>query len=221
MFGVCQRHPVSRRSRAPHSGSGGYQAGPGTVVTFHYALFDAEGELVEEAPADTAVSVLLGYGEVAPALEHALSGLSAGDVREVRLDPDDAFGPRDPEAIIEVDRSELPDDVEPGDELTADREGGGTVTLKVLEILEDAVVLDTNHPLAGQRVRLKLSVDSVRPASPEELSQAEGRLSQGGEPVAQPLLPVERLLRRGGSNSPQGDDAPASRPPVGGSGRVA
>ncbi|HVW24699.1 MAG TPA: FKBP-type peptidyl-prolyl cis-trans isomerase [Polyangiaceae bacterium] len=213
---------MSRRSRAPRSGSGGYQAGPGTVVSFHYALFDAEGELVEEGSADSPTTVLLGYGEVAPALESAFSGLVAGDVREVLLDEADAFGRRDPEAIIEVDRDDLPADLEPGDELTADKEGGGTVLLKVLEILDDIVVLDTNHPLAGQRVRLQLSVESVRPATADELSQAEGRLARTGEPASQPLLPVERLLRRGGSNSPQGDEAASFPPPsLGGSGRVA
>jgi FKBP-type peptidyl-prolyl cis-trans isomerase SlyD len=192
------------------------------VVSFRYALFDAEGELVEEAASDAAVTVLLGYGDAAPALERALSGLSLGDEREVILDPDDAFGRRDPEAVIEVDRAEFPDDIVAGDELTADSEGGGAVTLKVLEILDDIVVLDTNHPLAGQRVRLKLSVDAVRAASAEELSQAEGRLARPGEPASGPLLPVERLLRRGGSNRPQGDDsAPVPLPHPGGSGRVA
>jgi FKBP-type peptidyl-prolyl cis-trans isomerase SlyD len=215
---------VSRRSRAQprRQGTGGFQAGPGTAVSFRYVLFDAEGELVEEAASDAPLTVLLGYGDAAPALERALSGLAAGDEREVVLDPDDAFGRRDPEAVIEVDRTEFPEDIEAGDELTADSEGGGAVTLKVLEILDDIVVLDTNHPLAGQRVRLKLSVEAVRPATAEELSQAEGRLARAEEPVSEPLLPVERLLRRGNSNRPQGDDVPpVPVPHPGGSGRVA
>jgi FKBP-type peptidyl-prolyl cis-trans isomerase SlyD len=215
---------VSRRPRAEsrRQGAGGYQAGPGTVVSFRYALFDAEGELVEEGASEAPVTVLLGYGDAAPALERALSGLSAGDEREAVLDPDDAFGRRDPEAVIEVDRAELPADIERGDELTADRDGGGAVTLKVLEILDDIVVLDTNHPLAGQRVRLKLSVDAVRPASAEELGQAEGRLARAEESASGPLLPVERLLRRGSSNRPQGDDAaPVPLPHPGGPGKLA
>jgi FKBP-type peptidyl-prolyl cis-trans isomerase SlyD len=191
-------------------------------VSFRYVLFDAEGELVEEAPSDAPMTVLLGYGDAAPALERALSGLSAGDERDVILDPDDAFGRRDPDAVIEVDRAEFPADLEPGDELTADSDGGGAVTLKVLEILDDIVVLDTNHPLAGQRVRLKLSVESVRPASPDELSLAEARLARAEEPASQPLLPVERLLRRGGNSRPQEDDsAPLPLPHPGGSGRLA
>ena len=191
-------------------------------MSFRYALFDAEGELVEELPPDDApASVLLGYGEVVPALERALSGLSAGDEREVVLDPEDAFGSRDPEAVIEVDRGELPADLAPGDELAADRDDGGAVTLKVLEILDDAVVLDTNHPLAGQRVKLRLFVDSVRPALPEELVEAESRVVRAEEPVSQPLLPVERLLRREGGDRPRKDDAaPLPLPRLSGSGRA-
>ena len=214
---------MSRRPQR-RAGASGYQAGPETVVGLRYALFDAEGELVEESAEGPPLSVLLGYGEVAPALEQALFGLSGGDEREVVLPPEDAFGPRDPEAIIEVDRSDFPADLAPGDELTADREEGGTVTLKVLEIHEDVVVLDTNHPLSGQRVKLRLTVESVRPATPEELSEAAERLAHATEPPSEPLLPVERLLRRGGNVRPPHEaDEPPSMPlsNVGGPGRVA
>jgi FKBP-type peptidyl-prolyl cis-trans isomerase SlyD len=207
------RRPRTKRPQA----SDGYQAGPGTVVALRYSLFDAEGELVEESAAGAPLVLLLGYGDAAPALEHAVGGLSAGDEREVVLDAKDAFGARDPEAIIEVDRADFPADLAPGDELAADRDDGtGVVTLKVLEILDDVVVLDTNHPLSGQRVKLRLFVESVRPASPEELSEAAERLARDPEPSPQPLLPAERLLRRGSSNCPQGDDPPPLRHPGGG-----
>jgi FKBP-type peptidyl-prolyl cis-trans isomerase SlyD len=205
---------VSRRPRTRRPASGGYQAGPGTVVALRYALFDAEGELVEQSAPDVPLVLLLGYGDAAPALEQALGGLSAGEERQVTFEAADAFGPRDPQAIIEVDRADFPADVAPGDELGADREDGtGLVTLKVLEILDDVVVLDTNHPLAGQRVKLRLFVESVRPATPEELSLATERLARPPEQASQPLLPAGRLLRRGGSNRPQGDETPPAQPP--------
>ncbi len=209
------------RPRTQRKASDGYQAGPGTVVAIRYVLFDAEGEAVEQSAPDAPLVLLLGYGDAAPALEQALQGLSTGDEREITLQPEDAFGARDPKAIIEVDRADFPADLERGDELAADREDGtGVVTLKVLEILDDVVVLDTNHPLSGQRIKLQLFVESVRPATPEELSEAAERLAQSGLPTSQPLLPVERLLRRGSSIRPQGDDAPLHPLPSGG-GRVA
>lgn len=208
------RRPKQRRRQAP----GAYQAGPGTVTTVRYELFDAEGELVEQSPAAAPLVLLLGYGEAAPALEQALGGLSVGDEREIVLAPEDAFGARDPEAIIEVDRQDLPPDVERGDEFSADREdGGGAVSLKVLEILDDVVVLDTNHPLSGQRVKLKIFVEAVRPASAEELARATDRVAQAQEPPSEALLPAERLLRRGGGNRPREGEDPPPLP----SGRVA
>src|SRR5262249_43553729 len=155
---------LSRRSKPRRKQvAGSCQAGPGTIATVRYELFDAEGELVEQSSPTAPLSLLLGYGEAAPALEQALGGLQAGDEREIVLRLEEAFGARDPAAIIEVDREDLPPDVAQGDEFSAEREdGGGEVSLKVLEILDDVVVLDTNHPLSGQRVKLKIFVEAVR-----------------------------------------------------------
>lgn len=183
------------------------------MVSFAYALFDAEGEKVEESGPGEPVSALVGFGEVAPALERALEGLSAGARREVTLRPQDAFGARDPKAIIEVDRADLPSDVAPGDELLAEREdGAGTVHLKVLELGEDLAVLDTNHPLSGQEVRLVVDMVAVRPATEEELNSAAERLAHGPKETRAPLLPAERLLRRGRPGGPGGNESPPGLP---------
>lgn len=189
----------------------GHQAGPGTIVSLAYSLFDGEGEKVEESEAGAPLEALIGFGEVAPALERALEGLSAGARREVILRAEDAYGARDPRAIIEVDRSDLPADVAPGDELSAEREdGGGSVVLRVLDVREDIAVLDTNHPLAGQEIRVLVEVLAVRPATEEEMRSAAERLERRSPKIHAPLLPAERLLTRrraggtGGSDNPPG-----------------
>lgn len=207
---------MSKKRPGTQGASVGHQAGPGTVVSLAYALFDAEGEKVEESGPDAPLEALIGFGEVAPALERALEGLSAGARREVTLRAEDAYGPRDRSAIIEVDRTDLPAGVAPGDELSADREdGAGSVVLRVLDLREDVAVLDTNHPLAGQEIRLLIDVLAVRPATEEEMLSAAERLERRSADVQPPLLPAERLLRRwraagsGGSDSPSGPpDAP-------------
>jgi FKBP-type peptidyl-prolyl cis-trans isomerase SlyD len=201
-----------RRGRAP-AGAGSFQAGPGTVVSLAYELFDAEGELVEASEENATVDVLLGYGDAAPVIEAALDGLGVGESREVLVEPDDAFGSRDPDALIYVDRAELPADVALGDELDAERENGGTVALKVVELSDETAVLDTNHPLSGQRVRLRLRVVAVRLASDEEILAASARLLEEGPPATEALLPAERLLRRRTAESPgDGDHPPRKRP---------
>jgi FKBP-type peptidyl-prolyl cis-trans isomerase SlyD len=206
-----------RRARRKASGtSGGHQIGPGTVAALAYELLDAEGELVEASEPGAPLVLLFGFGEAAPALEQALQGLGEGESREVTLPPDEAFGARDPEAIIEVDRADFPPDVAAGDELEADREDGrGAVPLKVIEVLDDVVVLDTNHPLAGQRVKLLVTVEAVRPASADEIAEATERLLQNQTeklPQAEPLLPAERLLRRVRGESTHDRDEPPPPP---------
>jgi FKBP-type peptidyl-prolyl cis-trans isomerase SlyD len=187
----------------------GFQIGPGTVAVLTYDLFDAEGEHVEASEPSSPLVLLFGFGEAAPALERSLEGATAGETREVLLSPEEAFGERDLSAIIEVAREELPPDVASGDELSADREDGkGSVALKVMEVLEDRVVLDTNHPLAGQKVRLLLRVEAVRPATDEEVRLATERLARATEADPGPLLPAERLLRRGRGEPSSSGNAP-------------
>jgi FKBP-type peptidyl-prolyl cis-trans isomerase SlyD len=186
-----------------------YQAGPGMLVLLSYELCDAEGELVEASVDEEPLELLLGYGEAPPALEHALGGLSAGERCEVKLEPKDGFGHRDPHGFIEVDAADLPPGLAAGDELVADRDGGGAVPLKVVEVLPDVVVLDTNHPLAGQRVRLRVTALSVKPASPERIALAVERLAgaKAKEDMGA-LLPAERLLRRRPLAARSEDDPP-------------
>lgn len=178
------------------SAARGFQAGPGMLVTAHYRLFDAEGELVEESQEGEPLQLLLGYGEAAPKVEAMLAGAGVDDVRRVELRPRDAFGPRDPSLIVEFAREEFPVDLAVGDELEAEDHDGKAVPLKIVDLDEERVVADTNHPLAGQSVALELRVATVRPATATEIEQATVRLQRGFPPEEGPaLLPVASLLR--------------------------
>jgi FKBP-type peptidyl-prolyl cis-trans isomerase SlyD len=172
--------------------SGGFQVGPDTVVRLRYRAYDEEGELVAES--ERAAEFLVGYGQLPPRLERDIQGLAAGQSRSVTLAPADAFGPRDPRAVIEVDRADFPEDVAPGDQFEAEGAGGDFVWLRVLEVCPETLLLDTNHPLAGQKVRFEIAVEAVRPATAEERTQATGRLEAGKGA----LVSVDRLLQGGG-----------------------
>jgi FKBP-type peptidyl-prolyl cis-trans isomerase SlyD len=180
-----------------------YQVGPGMWTVLRYRVFDAENEQVEDAASE--FGFVFGYGAILPRLEATLEGATIGARRSVLLSPDDAYGRRDPAATIEVDRSEFPADVEEGDRYEAETEDGCLIVLRVLSLTPDVVVIDQNHPLAGQRVRFELTVQEVRPASAAELQQAEERLladqsrdqgAQGpGSDGLGPLIPARSLLR--------------------------
>jgi len=179
--------------------SRGYQLGPGVWTRLRYRVFDAEGEALEPDAVET--GCVFGYGALLPALEEALGGKTAGARCTVELAPKDAFGKRDPEHLLEVAREEFPPDVQPGDRFDAEQEDGTPLVLQVLGVTEDGVVLDLNHPLAGQRVRFEVEVLEARPASPDELTLAEARLQEepegGPEGPGGALIHPGRLLRRG------------------------
>jgi FKBP-type peptidyl-prolyl cis-trans isomerase SlyD len=170
-----------------------------------YAVFDAEGELVEGTPAE--VGLVFGYGVLLPALEQALSGLTVGTERTVELEPEDAYGPRDPAAELEFSRDEFPEDVEEGQRYEIERADGTPAVLRVLGVSESGVVVDLNHPLAGQRVRFQVAVLEARAATADEVALAEAALEAEGEAEEPPenggplgpggLLPAASLLRRG------------------------
>lgn len=160
---------------------------------FSYRLFDEDGELVEQSEPET-LSFLFGYGQINPDLERCLEGLCAGEGRRVRL-PKDAFGSRDPSAIIEVDRQELPAGTDLGDEFDAEHEQLGSVSLKVIELDAERAVLDANHPLAGQAAWVEVKVEAVRVATSVESLLATEDLEARAVP-AERLLPGSRLVQR-------------------------
>ncbi len=153
-----------------------FQVGPETLVSVGYSVFDADGELVESSTLDA----VFGCGDLLPAVERVIAGLVEGEQRTLELPPEQAYGQRDPQAIIEVDREDFPPDVAPGDCFEAESARGGMVLLQVLEVLDDAVVLDTNHPLAGQKVR----IDLVDPGCAPGHGTGDGRGSRAAGTTA-------------------------------------
>ena len=162
-------------------------------VRLAYRVFDAEGVPVEENPSE--FEYIHGFSVMLPQLEDAVAGLAVGGRREVNLAAESAFGPRRKEAIVEFDRLEFPEDVAPGDRFEAENADGALVVLRVLEVGSEAVTVDTNHPLAGQRVRFELTVVAVEPASDEEIAAAEASLQDPIPPEANQLIPLDRLLK--------------------------
>jgi FKBP-type peptidyl-prolyl cis-trans isomerase SlyD len=176
-----------------------FQVGPEMWVRLRVVILDAEGEAVQEEPTET--TFVFGFGGILPALELGIEGLPQGAKKSVYVKPEDAFGERDPAAVLEVLRDEFPEDVAEGDVFDAEEdEGDGPtglpVLLRVLEVTPETVILDRNHPLAGQKVRFDVEVVEVRPADESEISAAESALLALEEPK-EALIPAASLLRGG------------------------
>jgi len=141
----------------------------GCRVVLKYELFDREGELLESSEESEPMEYVQGAEEVAPAIEAALSGKQEGDSVRVTLGPAEAFGEVDPGLIVSVPRSEIPAEyaLSVGEYLPVELEDapedleGEEVEFRIVEVGEEEVVLDANHPLAGETVTFALEVLSV------------------------------------------------------------
>ncbi len=142
-----------------------------TVVSLNYELFDSTGELLEQI--ETPISYLHGgYDGIFPLVEEALQGKDVGDKCSVTMQPDDAFGEYD-HGLVEVEsRSSFPKDVVVGMQFEGgpeDADDDDYLLFTVVEVTDDEVTVDGNHPLAGKTLTFNCTVTGVRPATAEEL----------------------------------------------------
>jgi FKBP-type peptidyl-prolyl cis-trans isomerase SlyD len=144
-----------------------------TVVTLHYKLSDAQGNLIEES-SEPMVYLHGGYENTLPKIEETLEGKDVGYETTIQVEPDDAFGEYDSSLIKIEQRNRLPEPLEIGMQFegTPDSTEGGEESLifTVTDIADDKVVLDGNHPLAGMALRFTLNVAEVRAATDEEIA---------------------------------------------------
>jgi len=142
----------------------------GTVVTLEYEVRNVDGEPLEEADAKLAY-LHGGFGGIFPKVEEALEGKEVGHEFDITLDPDDAFGEYDAELMRVEPRDSFPETLEVGmqfEGVPGDNEDE-TRIYTVTDVAADQVVVDANHPWAGERLWFRCVVKDVRRATPEEL----------------------------------------------------
>jgi FKBP-type peptidyl-prolyl cis-trans isomerase SlyD len=144
-----------------------------TVVTVHYKLSDAQGNLIEES-SEPMVYLHGGYENTLPKIEEALDGKETRFNTTIQVEPEDAFGEYDASLVKVEPRDRLPTPLEVGMQFEGLPDGGddedNAVIFTVTEIADDKVVLDGNHPLAGMALRFSLKVSEVRAATDEEIT---------------------------------------------------
>jgi FKBP-type peptidyl-prolyl cis-trans isomerase SlyD len=163
---------------------------PNTHVTIDYELRDDEGDMLESSDGEGGepIRYVHGYGMLVPGLEAALAGLHTGDVRDVVVPAEAGYGEYDDDLVLELDRSELPDPkgVAVGDEFIAESPDGDEIAMSVVEVRDDMVLVDANHPLAGMTLRYHVIVRDVRPATDDEIKEAAAALDEAHEHVHGP-----------------------------------
>jgi peptidylprolyl isomerase len=107
--------------------------------------------------------VTLGSGQVIRGVDDALVGMTPGEEKTVTLGAAEAYGPRRPELLHEVERAAIPPevDLEVGRQLEGRDTGGQRLRLTVIDVADEKVTLDANHPLAGQDLKFDLQLVEI------------------------------------------------------------
>jgi FKBP-type peptidyl-prolyl cis-trans isomerase SlyD len=153
----------------------------GLVVGLDYTLRLDDGETVDSSADEEPLEFLQGQGQIIPGLEQALYGMAVDDQKKVVVAPAEGYGEEDPDAFELVDRDVFPADLDlrPGAGLRMRDESGRSMVAYVAEVRPDEVLLDFNHPLAGETLHFEVKIAALRPATSEELEHGHAHGADG------------------------------------------
>jgi len=136
---------------------------PNSTVTISYIGTLDNGRIFHSTDEQGPLTFTIGADQIFPALEQAILGMRAGEVRNVVLSAAEAYGPRLRENIIQVSRQSFPagKDITVGQKLSIDFNGGVSKVMVVTAVNDTDVTLDGNHPLAGCDLTFALRVDKI------------------------------------------------------------
>jgi peptidylprolyl isomerase len=139
------------------------QVKKGDKVKVHYHGRLTSGETFDSSEGRQPLEFEVGSGSVIKGFDEGVTGMAVGEKKTVNIPVDEAYGPKNPEMIIEMPKDRFPEDMElePGLPLMMSNGNGQDFQVVVAEIKEDAVLLDANHPLAGQELVFDLELVEI------------------------------------------------------------
>ena len=152
--------------------------GKDSVVTMTYKVINAQGKILDQSQEPTAY-LHGGYDNTLPKIEEALDGQEVGFTTQLSLSAVDAFGEFDEALLKTIPKSEFPPGVKVGGQLRGRADDGREHVFTVVKIKGDQVMLDGNHPWAGQALTFALKVVEVRAASAEEVTHRHAHGAHG------------------------------------------
>ncbi len=135
----------------------------GSEVVMQFCISLSDGTVVEGSRGSEPLRLVIGDGTLLESLERLLVGMKTGESRSFHLQPEQAYGLVDPDNVHPLVRSEFaPDmDLEPGQIIGFTTPSGDEVPGTVVEVHDDTVVVDLNHPLAGQAIFFDVEILKV------------------------------------------------------------
>lgn len=139
------------------------EANNGDTVKVNYTGKLDDGTVFDTSEEKGPIEFKLGEGQVIPGFEKAISGMKVGDSKTEKIPATDAYGPRRDELLMEVTKDQFPDNIDPeeGQQLQVRDPQGQAAQVVVQEVKDETVVLDANHPLAGQDLTFEIELVDV------------------------------------------------------------
>lgn len=155
----------------------------GDIVKVHYTGRLQDGTVFDTSVGSEPLEFTIGQGQLIFGFEQAVIGMKVGESKTVTIPVDQAYGPRRDDMILEVERDELPEDLDPrvGMQLQMNQGDGGIMIVTITDVSETTIKVDANHPLAGQDLTFDIELVEIG------VSQPDSTVSQGLDLTSVPL----------------------------------
>ena len=162
------------------------RAAHNNTVTVKYTGKLADGTIFDASPEDSPLSFIIGREEVIKGFEAAVLGMTQGETKTVVINPDQAYGETNPALTEEINRADLPKNLElsEGGQLEVTQKDGSPLLLMIDKVTEETVTLNSNHPLAGKALTFIIEMLEIDTEPPKELPPMfAGALTAGINPI--------------------------------------
>ncbi len=132
----------------------------GSQVKINYKGTLQDGTVFDQSKEGEPLEFTIGEGKIIPGLEKAVAEMEVGENKTVEVPSDEAYGPHREELVGKIPRDRLPDEINPevGQMLRVGQQEGETMVVQVVEVTDDEVALDGNHPLAGHDLTFEVEL---------------------------------------------------------------
>jgi len=135
----------------------------GDTVKVHYTGKLENGEVFDTSKEQEPFEFKVGNKAVIPGFEKGVVGMKVGDTKTIEIPPEEAYGTKQDQLVVEVNRGEFPDDITPtiGQRLQIRQQDGNPIIVTVTALTEESITLDANHPLAGYTLFFDVEVIEI------------------------------------------------------------
>ncbi len=133
-------------------------------VAVHYTGTLKSGEVFDSSREREPLEFTVGAGQMIPGFEKAVRGMKINEKKKVTLEPEEAYGDPNPEMVQQVAKNQLPEGLEPfvGQQLSSQMADGQEIIVRVSDVKDDHILIDANHPLAGEALTFEIEVVAIK-----------------------------------------------------------